>query len=137
MHLAYLGPVSCVFTCWVSSELTIRSDCSLMAARWQYSFLSEFPQGSPAHHLWQLQSLMTVTCLFTEFAGSNPFLTGLACVSTSYTSMLCQYHLKIINVINLKKKKKDTQRKWKQSHNLSEINDCIKTVTSGSFELPQ
>ena len=41
MHHSYLGPVSCIFTSWVSSGLTIGSGCSLMAARWQvFSFLS-------------------------------------------------------------------------------------------------
>ena len=37
-----------------------------MAAVWwlldgRYSFLSEFPQGSPAHHPWWLQSMVSVT----------------------------------------------------------------------------
>ena len=40
MHLSYLGPVSCAFTSWVSSGLTVGSGCSLMAARWQGFFPS-------------------------------------------------------------------------------------------------
>ena len=134
MHLSYLGPVSC-FHILSFLRAHPRVVCCLLDGR--YSFLSEFPQGSPAHHPWWLQSLMIVTCSFTEFAGNNPFLTGLAPVFTPYTSNLCPYHLKTINVINLKKNEKETQRKWKQTHNLSEINDCVKTLTSGSFELPQ
>ena len=38
MYLSYLGPVSCVFTTWVSSGLTVGSGCSLTAARWQVFF---------------------------------------------------------------------------------------------------
>ena len=40
MHLSYLGP--CILISRVSSEFTIGSGCSLMAARWQvlFSFLS-------------------------------------------------------------------------------------------------
>ena len=38
VHLSYLGPVSCVFTCWVPSGLTVGSGCSLMAARWLVFF---------------------------------------------------------------------------------------------------
>ena len=45
MHLSYLGPVSCVFTSWVSSGLTLGSDCSTMAARWQVLFPSWVPSG--------------------------------------------------------------------------------------------
>ena len=33
----------------------------------------EFPQGSPVHHQWRLQSLKTET-LFTGMAGNIPFL---------------------------------------------------------------
>ena len=42
MHHSYLGPVSSIFTSWVSSGLTTRNGCSLMAARWQvvFSFMS-------------------------------------------------------------------------------------------------
>ena len=50
------------------------SGCSLMASRWQVFLLPEFSQGSPAHHPWWLQLLMTLTPLFTEVAGSIPFL---------------------------------------------------------------
>ena len=37
-------------------------------------FLPEFPQGSPAH-IGRLQSVMTVTSMFTDMAGNIPFLT--------------------------------------------------------------
>ena len=43
VHLSYLGPVSCVCTSWVSSELIVGSGCSLMAARWQAFFPSRIP----------------------------------------------------------------------------------------------
>ena len=45
MHLSSLGPVSCVFTSWVSSGLTVGSGCSLMAPRWQVFFPSWVPSG--------------------------------------------------------------------------------------------
>ena len=48
--LSYLGPVSCVFTSWISSGLTIGSGCSLMAARWQIFFVS-FLSSFRAHQL--------------------------------------------------------------------------------------
>ena len=51
MHLSDLGPVftSCAhIPCFLSSGLTMGSDCSLMAAR-EYFFLPEFPEGSPTH----------------------------------------------------------------------------------------
>ena len=43
-HLSSLGPVSCVFSSWVSLGLTVGNGCSLMPARWQmfFSFLSSF-----------------------------------------------------------------------------------------------
>lgn len=44
-HLSCLEPVSCVFTLWVSSGLTVGSGCSLTAARCRYSFLPEFSPG--------------------------------------------------------------------------------------------
>ena len=40
----------------------------------RYSFLPEFPQGSPAHHPWWLQSLILWHPLFTDMAGNIPFL---------------------------------------------------------------
>ena len=49
-----------------SSGLTVGSGYSLMAATWQV-FLSEFPQGSPTHHQWWLQSLMTITFFVYQF----------------------------------------------------------------------
>ena len=75
MHLSYLRPVSCIFTSWVSSGLTVG-----VAAVWwlldgRSSFLPEFPQGSPDHiHggciCWRLWHP-----LFTDRAGNIPFLT--------------------------------------------------------------
>ena len=37
-------------------------------------FLPEFPQGSLSH-IGRLQSVMTVTAMFTDMAGNIPFLT--------------------------------------------------------------
>ena len=48
----YLGPVSCMFTSWVSSGLTLGTGLRLMASRWQVLFSLEFVQGSPAHVGW-------------------------------------------------------------------------------------
>ena len=45
LHLSSLGPVSCVFTSWVSSGLTVGSGCSLVAPRWQVFFPSWVPSG--------------------------------------------------------------------------------------------
>ena len=45
MHLSSLRPVSCVFTSWVSSGLTVGRACSLMAARWQVFFPTWVPSG--------------------------------------------------------------------------------------------
>ena len=74
MHLSYLGPVSCVFTSWLSSGLTIGSGCSLMAAKMAgILFPPECPQGSQAH-VEGLPSLMTVMSLFTDVTGNIPFL---------------------------------------------------------------
>ena len=68
MHLSYLGPVSCFqILSFLSSGLTIGSGYSLMAARWQVFFIAEFPQGSPAHCLWWLQLLMTVTSFIYRY----------------------------------------------------------------------
>ena len=55
-----------IFTPWVSSGLTVGSGCNLMAASWQNSFLLEFLQGSPAHHPWWLQLLITMTSLLVK-----------------------------------------------------------------------
>ena len=45
MYLTHLEPVSCVFTSWVSSGLTVECGCSLMAARWQVFFPSWVSSG--------------------------------------------------------------------------------------------
>ena len=78
MYLSSLGPESCVFTFWVSSELTVGTGCSPAAAVWLLldgnSFLPKFPQGSPTHYPLWLQLLMTVTFLFTDMAGNIQFL---------------------------------------------------------------
>ena len=76
MHLSQLGPVSCVFTSWVPSGLTVGSGCSLRAARWQVFFVS-FLSPLRAHQLtvwggcnrWWLWHP-----LFTDTAGNIPFL---------------------------------------------------------------
>ena len=60
----YLGPLSCVFTSWVSSWLTVRDGYSLMAAKWQ--ILSSFLSFLRAHWL----VLMTMTSLFTDMEGN-------------------------------------------------------------------
>ena len=79
MHLSYLGPVSCVFTSWVSSGLTVGSGCSLMAARWQVfsSFLSSLRAhqlaGGGCNRWWLWHPL------FTDMAGSIPFLDIFCC----------------------------------------------------------
>ena len=49
-HLSYLGPVSCVFTSWVSSGLNVRSGCSPMAASWQVFFPSWISLGLTGSH---------------------------------------------------------------------------------------
>ena len=64
-----LGLVSCGFTFWVSSRLTIRSGYSLMAIRWQVFFSSHqlsLGGGCNCSWLWHL--------LFTDMAGNTPFL---------------------------------------------------------------
>ena len=77
MHLSYLGPVSWVFTSWVSSGFTLGSGCSLMAARWQvlFCFLSSL-RAPPLtlgngcnHRLWQP--------LFTDTEKNRPLLTSI------------------------------------------------------------
>ena len=68
MRLSYLGPVSCVFHILSSSVLSLGSGCSLMAAMLQvFSFLISL--GAQELTLGGLESLMTVTSLFTDIAG--------------------------------------------------------------------
>ena len=55
MHLSYLGPVPCVFTCRVSSGLTLGGGCSLMVARRQVFFPSWVPSGLTSSH-WRAES---------------------------------------------------------------------------------
>ena len=101
MHLSYLGPVSGVFTSWVSLGLTVWSGCSLIAARWQvfFSFLSFLW----AHWLtWRLQLLRIVTFFVTDMAGNIHFL---VVRRTSSRDLLCQ--------------ERGQQAQWAQSlHNL-------------------
>jgi len=75
MHLNYLGPVSCIFTFWVSSGLTIGSGHSLMAVWWQvrYSLLSslrahQLTTSGGCNHWWLWQPL------FTGMAGNRASL---------------------------------------------------------------
>lgn len=52
VHLSYLGQVSCVFISWVSSQCTLGSGCSLLAARWQlYSLCFPNSLGPTGSHL--------------------------------------------------------------------------------------
>ena len=77
-HLISLGPVSCIFTSWVSWGLTVESSCSLMAARQQiYSFLPEFAQGSPVLHPQWLQLLITVTSFVYWYGRTYSILASL------------------------------------------------------------
>ena len=71
---AIWGQLSCVFTSWASFP---QGSPSGMAAVWwlldgRYSLSSWIPQDSPVH-TEGLQSLMTVTSLFTNMDGSIPF----------------------------------------------------------------
>ena len=75
MHLSYLGPVSCIFTFWVSSGLTIGSGHSLLAAWWQvrYSLLSslrahQLTTSGGCNHWWLWQPS------FTGMAGNRASL---------------------------------------------------------------
>ena len=70
---SYLGPISCIFHILSFSGLTVASGYSLLAAGGQvfFSFLS-----SLRAHIGGLQSLMTVTFLFTDMAGDILFLNG-------------------------------------------------------------
>ena len=76
MHLSYLGPVFCFSECCISSGLTMHTDCSLMATRWQLFFLSWVPWGlatSPgavAAIAGEIQH-----SLFTDMARNNPLIT--------------------------------------------------------------
>ena len=76
MQPSYLGPVSRVSTSWVSSGLTIGNGCSLMAARGQVFLPSWVSWGSPAHRLWWLEFLATVTSFWfhPDMTGNIPFL---------------------------------------------------------------
>ena len=74
MHLSYLGPVSCIFTSWVSSGLTTGSGCSLMAARWQVffsdlSFLRAHQLTLEGCNRWWLWRH-----LFIDMTGNIPFI---------------------------------------------------------------
>ena len=60
MCISGLGPVSCVFTSWVSTGLTVGSGCSLVAVRWQVFFSSWVLLGTCAH-VGGLQALIIVT----------------------------------------------------------------------------
>ena len=84
MHFSYLGPVFCVFTSWVPSELTMESGCRLRASRWWVFF--SFLRSLRVH---QLTILVTAIAgnwhlLFTDLAGNIPFLTGFCCKTLLY-----------------------------------------------------
>ena len=78
MHFFYLGPVSYIFTSWVSSGLTVGSGCCLIAARRQVFFpswvslgLTNSPFGSGYNHWWLWH------ILFTDMSRNIPFITVL------------------------------------------------------------
>ena len=56
-----------------SSELTIESGCHWWLVNHRYSSPSQLPLGLRNSHL-ELELLMTVASLFTDMAGSTPFL---------------------------------------------------------------
>ena len=69
-----LIPLMCTSAVWGQHPMFSHPEfpqhgCSLMADRWQASFLPEFPQGSPTQ-IGGIQSQITVTSLFTD----TPFL---------------------------------------------------------------
>ena len=68
------GQVSYVFHILSSSVLSLGSGCSLMAAMLQV-FSFPISLGAQELTLGGLESLMTVTSLFTDIAGNTPFLT--------------------------------------------------------------
>ena len=78
------GASSCVFPSWVSSGLTFRNGCSLMADRWQVflfppwvpSGLTGVKSGCNCWWLWHP--------LFTDMAGNILFLSRLSVLSASY-----------------------------------------------------
>ena len=74
MNISYLGPVSCVFTSWVSSGLTIGSGCTLMAARWQVFFPSWISSGLTSSLLSVAAIADDWHTLFTDLSGNIPFL---------------------------------------------------------------
>ena len=74
MHLSCLGPESHIFH--------ILSSLGAHHREWLQSWRLLDPRCSPSwvplrlrNSLWRLQSLMTVTSLFTDTAGNTPFLT--------------------------------------------------------------
>ena len=90
MCLSSLGPVSCVFTSWVSSGLTTQgSGYSLMAARWQVLF-PEFPQCSLAHLQWWNRWWLGHP-LFTDVAGNIPLIRSLASPNPDHDSSRSLY----------------------------------------------
>ena len=106
IHLSYLGPVSCVFTSWVSTGLTLGSGCSLMAARWQAFFVS-FLSSFRAHpltlhgcsHWWLWYPL------FTDMAGKIPFFNHFASCKFWYVvfsfSLVSKYFLIALEISSL------------------------------------
>ena len=68
MRLSYLEPVPCVFTAWVSSGLTIGSDCRLAADRRQEFFSSLSCLSARCKQRWVQHPLSTAA------AGNSLFL---------------------------------------------------------------
>ena len=71
-HLSFLGPVSCIFTSWVSSGWTLGSGCSVMAATWQVCLVS-FLSFLRAHQLTLGGGCTTVTS-FVYWYGRQYFI---------------------------------------------------------------
>ena len=68
MNLSYLGPVSCVFSSWVSSGCTLGGGCSILMIWWQVLCLyPESPQDSVVVAdgynilIWQVAFLVHIT----------------------------------------------------------------------------
>ena len=90
MHLSYLGPVSYVFTSWVSSGLSTGSGCTLMAARWQilYSFLNFLRLSGSLWRAIILHDWHPCLLIWKEI-----FCFWLKTLQTSYPSLyFIQYH---------------------------------------------
>ena len=109
MHLSSLGPVSCVFSSWALSGLTVRKGYSLMAARWQVLFVS-FLSSLRAHQLTCAAISDDCDTVFRYSQQYFIFSASCVCITFSiakerreqrkgwvkrYVSFLCHHWLKI------------------------------------------